>query len=153
VQVLNKTDGVFDADDESLASVLAALAHSRNAAQAMEAFVQWAQLRRQLGTWASLTELRFQEATHQPQYKAAVDELSELRPKVTGLDVAVKRALLASPLFWHVVATTLTFAAAGCFAVMLAVTLALNMPINVAVLRWDEEGGDPDRWRRLRRRE
>ena len=35
---------------------------------------------------------------------------------------------------------------------MLAVTLALNMPINLAVLRWDEELGDRSRWRRLRRR-
>lgn len=47
---------------------------------------------------------------------------------------------------------TLTFVAAGCFAAMLAITLVLNMPINVAVFRWDEERGDPDRWRRLRRR-
>ncbi len=49
-------------------------------------------------------------------------------------------------------AATLTFAAAGCFAVMLTMTLVLNMPINVAVFRWDEERGDPERWRRLRRR-
>lgn len=52
----------------------------------------------------------------------------------------------------HGGAATLTFAAAGCFAAMLAITLALNMPINVAVFRWDEEHGDPDRWRQLRRR-
>jgi uncharacterized membrane protein YsdA (DUF1294 family) len=45
-----------------------------------------------------------------------------------------------------------SFAAAGCFAVMLAMTLALNMPINLAVFGWDEEHGDPDRWRLLRRR-
>jgi hypothetical protein len=52
----------------------------------------------------------------------------------------------------HGGAATLTFAAAGCFAVMLAMTLVLNMPINLAVFRWDEERGDPERWRRLRRR-
>ena len=46
----------------------------------------------------------------------------------------------------------LTFAAAGCFTVMLAMTLALNMPINLAIFRWDEEHGDPARWRQLRRR-
>jgi Domain of unknown function (DUF1772) len=34
---------------------------------------------------------------------------------------------------------------------MLALTFAGNMPVNVAVLRW-QEPGDPDRWRRLRRR-
>ena len=37
-------------------------------------------------------------------------------------------------------------------AVLLAIALALNMPTNLAVLRWDEEQGDPDRWRQLRRR-
>ena len=52
----------------------------------------------------------------------------------------------------HGRAATLTFAAAGCFTTMLAMTLVLNMPINLAVLRWDEEHGDPERWRRLRRR-
>jgi Domain of unknown function (DUF1772) len=38
----------------------------------------------------------------------------------------------------HGGASTLTFAAAGCFTLMLGMTLVLNMPINVAVLRWDE---------------
>jgi len=47
----------------------------------------------------------------------------------------------------HGGSAALTFAAAGCFSVMLAMTLALNMPINLAVFRWDEERGDPDRWR------
>jgi hypothetical protein len=46
----------------------------------------------------------------------------------------------------------LTLAAAICFSVMLAMTLVLNMPINLAVFRWDEERGEPERWRRLRRR-
>jgi hypothetical protein len=52
----------------------------------------------------------------------------------------------------HGRASTLTFAAAACFALMLAMTLTLNMPINLAVFRWDEEHGDPKRWRTLRRR-
>ncbi len=52
----------------------------------------------------------------------------------------------------HGSAAALTFAAAGCFTVMLTMTLALNMPINLAIFRWDEEHGDPGRWRRLRRR-
>lgn len=41
--------------------------------------------------------------------------------------------------------------ATGCFAAMLGLTLAGNMPINVAVLRW-QEPGDPARWQQLRRR-
>ena len=52
----------------------------------------------------------------------------------------------------HGTAATLTFAAAGCFTVMLAMTLTLNMPINLAIFRWDEGHGDPGRWRQLRRR-
>lgn len=52
----------------------------------------------------------------------------------------------------HGGASMLTFAAAGCFTLMLGMTLVLNMPINIAVLRWDEERGDPERWRQLRRR-
>ena len=41
--------------------------------------------------------------------------------------------------------------ATGCFTAMLALTFAGNMPINLAVLRW-QEPGDPERWRTLRRR-
>jgi Domain of unknown function (DUF1772) len=46
---------------------------------------------------------------------------------------------------------TLAGVATGCFAAMLGLTLAGNMPINVAVLRW-REPGDPARWKQLRRR-
>ena len=35
---------------------------------------------------------------------------------------------------------------------MIWITLALNMPINLPVLSSDDEPGDPERWRRLRRR-
>lgn len=46
----------------------------------------------------------------------------------------------------------LAAAGGGCFAAMVAITLIGNMPINLQVLRWDDERGDPDEWRRLRRR-
>ena len=48
-------------------------------------------------------------------------------------------------------AKTLAGAATGCLVGMLALTFAGNMPINLAVLRW-EEPGDPARWTALRRR-
>ena len=38
----------------------------------------------------------------------------------------------------------LALAAGACFAVMLAITLTMNMPINVWVLRFDERAGDPE---------
>jgi hypothetical protein len=47
---------------------------------------------------------------------------------------------------------TLALAAGVCFASMLAITLVGNMPINLQIFRWDEESGDPEEWRRLRRR-
>ena len=47
---------------------------------------------------------------------------------------------------------TLALGGAICFAGMLAITLIGNMPINVRVLRWDERGGDPVEWQRIRRR-
>ena len=46
----------------------------------------------------------------------------------------------------------LAAAAGGCFGLMLAITLLGNMPINLRVFRWDEERGDPDEWRALRKR-
>ncbi len=46
----------------------------------------------------------------------------------------------------------LAFAAAISYAAMLAITLLGNMPINLRIFRWDENGGDPAEWRRLRRR-
>ncbi|MBA2531792.1 MAG: DUF1772 domain-containing protein [Nocardioidaceae bacterium] len=48
-------------------------------------------------------------------------------------------------------ARTFAAVATGCFAGMLVLTFAGNMPINVAILRW-EEPGDPARWQQLRRR-
>jgi Anthrone oxygenase len=47
---------------------------------------------------------------------------------------------------------TLAVAAGACYAVMLAITLVGNMPINLRVFRWDEEHDDPNQWRTLRHR-
>jgi Domain of unknown function (DUF1772) len=47
---------------------------------------------------------------------------------------------------------TLALLAGVSYSSMLAVTLIGNMPINLRVFRWDEQHGDPEQWRRLRRR-
>jgi uncharacterized membrane protein len=52
----------------------------------------------------------------------------------------------------HGRSSTLALLAGSCYAIMLAITLIGNMPINIRVFRWDEEHGDPNEWRRLRRR-
>lgn len=46
----------------------------------------------------------------------------------------------------------LALAAAASYSIMLAITLAGNMPINLRVFRWDEAEGDPEEWRTMRRR-
>jgi Anthrone oxygenase len=68
-----------------------------------------------------------------PQMAATVTAAT-LRAVVSGGQVAVYAGI-----------------ASECLAGMLVLTFAGNMPINVAVLRW-EEPGDPHQWRRLRRR-
>ena len=57
----------------------------------------WDQLRRRLETWESLTNLRFQQDTTNAQYKQAREYLDELRPKLTELEVRMKRRLVGSP--------------------------------------------------------
>lgn len=52
----------------------------------------------------------------------------------------------------HGRSAALALSAGGCYATMLAITLIGNMPINLQVFRWDEDRGDPEEWRRLRRR-
>ncbi len=47
---------------------------------------------------------------------------------------------------------SLALAAGISYSSMLAITLIGNMPINLRVFGWDEERGDPEQWRRLRRR-
>jgi hypothetical protein len=45
----------------------------------------------------------------------------------------------------------LALGAGACFALMLAITLIGNMPINLRVFKWSEDD-DQSEWRRLRRR-
>jgi hypothetical protein len=47
---------------------------------------------------------------------------------------------------------TQALAAGSCYTAMLGITLIGNMPINLRVFGWDEDRGDPEEWRRLRRR-
>jgi M3 family oligoendopeptidase len=78
-------------------AIAAALGAAHDPAEAREAFARWDALRRSFLTWRNLTELRFRQDTANPQFKAAADRLSELAPKMEGLDAAMKRRLLASP--------------------------------------------------------
>lgn len=75
-----------------------ALERAETAEEAVTCFRRWDDLRREFLTWSSLTELRFQQDTRNPEFKADVDRLNALRPKVTGFDVAMKRRFLRSSL-------------------------------------------------------
>ncbi len=66
--------------------------------EAVEAFREWDGVRRELATWSSLTELRFQQDTANAHYREAIEALNALRPKIEGINVALKRKFLASPL-------------------------------------------------------
>jgi M3 family oligoendopeptidase len=79
-------------------SIAASLEAAISLDEALQAFIRWDALRRAFLTWSSLTELQFQRFTDNAECKAAVDAHNALRPKITGLDVAMKRKFLASPL-------------------------------------------------------
>lgn len=74
------------------------LAAARSAQEALDVFYRWDAARREFLTWSSLTELHFQQDTANERYKADNDLLNELRPKITGLDVSLKRAFLTCEL-------------------------------------------------------
>jgi M3 family oligoendopeptidase len=59
---------------------------------------RWDDLRRQLETWSALVELRFHQDTGNEEFKRAREYRDELAPKLTDLEVRIKRRLLASPL-------------------------------------------------------
>jgi M3 family oligoendopeptidase len=78
-----------------------AIATSLNSAQTKiereKALRQWENLRRQLSTWAELTYLHFHQDTQNEEYKKARDYCDELSPKLTALEIDLKRQLLNSP--------------------------------------------------------
>ena len=76
----------------------ARLDEAQSADDAMTVFARWDQQRREFLTWSALTELHFEQDTANPHYKAQVDLLNALRPKMTGMEVEMKRKFLASPL-------------------------------------------------------
>ena len=87
----------FAALQASYDELSAALERATGAAQALEVFYRWDALRRKFSTWEALVELHFQQDTNNAQYRSENDLLNELRPKITGLDVVLKRKFLSSP--------------------------------------------------------
>ncbi|MEW4455246.1 M3 family oligoendopeptidase [Bremerella sp. JC817] len=58
---------------------------------------KWDEIRRDVDSWRCLTEIRFHQDTKNAEYKAAMDRRDEIDPKLTDLDVRIKKLLLAEP--------------------------------------------------------
>ena len=61
-----------------------------------EALQQWENLRRRLDSWTALTSLNFSQDTANEAFKQAQEYSDELQPKLTALEIAMKRRLLNS---------------------------------------------------------
>lgn len=57
---------------------------------------EWDRLRRRIDTWSALTQLRFHQDTRNETFRRAREQCDELLPKLTELDVGLKRMLLES---------------------------------------------------------
>lgn len=62
-----------------------------------EALAKWDDLRRRLNSWLELTQLHFSQDTQNESYKQAQDYCDQLKPKLTALEIEMKRRLLNSP--------------------------------------------------------
>jgi oligoendopeptidase F len=62
----------------------------------LSTFHEWDVLRRELSTWASLTNLRFTQDTRNEQARAARDLVDELDPTLTNYETEIKKQFIAS---------------------------------------------------------
>ncbi|QDU31229.1 Peptidase family M3 [Anatilimnocola aggregata] len=79
------------------AELEASFARAKTAEQTAEVVHRWDQIRRRLETWGALVSLRFNQDTRNEEYKKEREYSDELQPRLTDLDVKIKRLLLASP--------------------------------------------------------
>ncbi|WP_425617087.1 M3 family oligoendopeptidase [Anatilimnocola sp. NA78] len=87
----------YDEVAREYAELEAAFARATTAEQTAEVVDRWDQIRRRLETWGALVSLRFNQDTRNEQYKKDREYSDELNPRLTDLDVKIKRLLLASP--------------------------------------------------------
>lgn len=88
----------YDAVAAECRQIEAALDAAQSAESAAAAVRRWDDLRRQVETWSALVDLRFNQDTSNAEYKKAREYRDELAPKLTDLEVRIKRKLLASSL-------------------------------------------------------
>jgi len=73
------------------------LDRAANGEEAIAAVEQWDRLRRQLGNWTTLVNIRFAQDTRNEEFIKNRELSDELEPKFTNLAVELKRRLLKSP--------------------------------------------------------
>ncbi|MFP6694149.1 MAG: M3 family oligoendopeptidase [Pirellulales bacterium] len=74
-----------------------ALDSEQDAERWRQVMADWDKLRRELYEWKAVTEIRFTQDTKNEDYKSAKEHCDRLRPKLTDLNVALKRRLLDAP--------------------------------------------------------
>src|SRR5688500_14676635 len=74
-----------------------ALAAAKSETEALAVVKCWDDYRRELRTWESLVDLRFNQDTRNEQYKRDRDLCDELRPKFTDGQVRIMRKLINGP--------------------------------------------------------
>jgi M3 family oligoendopeptidase len=79
------------------AELEAALAAAKSETEALAVVKAWDDYRRELGTWESLVDLRFNQDTRNEAYKRDRDLCDQLRPKFTDGEVRFKRTLITGP--------------------------------------------------------
>jgi M3 family oligoendopeptidase len=87
----------LDKVEASYREIQERLSQAQSLAEKEAALRQWNDLRQELNSWSELTYLHFHQDTRDEAYKEAQNYCDELRPKLTALEVDMKRQLLASP--------------------------------------------------------
>jgi M3 family oligoendopeptidase len=87
----------YDAVSATYCEIEAAISGASTSPDAIQAIANWDGRRRELETWTALVHLRFNQDTANAQFKAEREYCDEITPKLTDLDVRIKRLLLASP--------------------------------------------------------
>jgi M3 family oligoendopeptidase len=95
-QQIQATPPDVDAITEQYQKLGKAWKDARSADARLAVFAEWDALRRTIATWQSLTRLRYDQDTRDPQRKAEREHLDRIGPKLTALETEMKRLMLGS---------------------------------------------------------
>lgn len=90
------TTPTIEAVEAEYQTIHTALEQSQNQQERTQALQQWDDLRRRLSSWSALTHLNFSQDTRNETYKQAQEYCDEIQPKLTALEIEMKRKLINS---------------------------------------------------------